>query len=421
MKNLINTLEQRGFIDAMTSDEFYELANQPLTIYVGFDPTSDSLHLGNLVGIIGLAWFQRFGHHPIALVGGATGMIGDPSGKNVERNLLDAETIEVNLAGIRRSLEAVLKSKVTIVNNYSWFEGIGYIEFLRDIGKHFRLGSMLAKESVKTRLASAEGISYTEFSYQLLQGYDFLHLYKEYNVTLQMGGSDQWGNITAGTELVRKVTGETVHGLTFPLLTRSDGKKFGKTEGGAIWLNPDRLSAYDFYQYLFRIPDADVLKMLRMLTFLELEEIRKIEAAMHRNDYVANTAQKRLAEEVTRIVHGEAGVEEALRITEAAKPGSHTTLDMATLQSLSAELPSKTLSISEVIGIKLIDFIVACGLLESKGEARRMIASGGIYINNEKITDDQLILSEKYLIENQFLLLGMGKKKKLVIRVSYKS
>ncbi len=421
MKNLINTLEQRGFIDAMTSDEFYELANQPLTIYVGFDPTSDSLHLGNLVGIIGLAWFQRFGHHPIALVGGATGMIGDPSGKNVERNLLDAETIEVNLAGIRRSLEAVLKSKVTIVNNYSWFEGIGYIEFLRDIGKHFRLGSMLAKESVKTRLASAEGISYTEFSYQLPQGYDFLHLYKEYNVTLQMGGSDQWGNITAGTELVRKVTGETVHGLTFPLLTRSDGKKFGKTEGGAIWLNPDRLSAYDFYQYLFRIPDADVLKMLRMLTFLELEEIRKIEAAMHRNDYVANTAQKRLAEEVTRIVHGEAGVEEALRITEAAKPGSHTTLDMATLQSLSAELPSKTLSISEVIGIKLIDFIVACGLLESKGEARRMIASGGIYINNEKITDDQLILSEKYLIENQFLLLGMGKKKKLVIRVSYKS
>ncbi len=417
MKNLISTLEERGFIEAMTSDELNELATKPLSVYVGFDPTSDSLHLGNLVGIMGLAWCERFGHRPIALVGGATGMIGDPSGKSSERNLLDSKSIEQNLVGIRRSLEAVLKNEATIVNNYSWFEGIGYIEFLRDVGKYFRLGTMLAKESVKTRLASEEGISYTEFSYQLLQAYDFLHLYKEHGVTVQMGGSDQWGNITAGTELVRRMTGDSVHGVTWPLLTRSDGKKFGKTEEGTIWLNSDRLSVYDFYQYLFRVSDADVLKMLRMLTFLEMEEIQEIEAAMKGSDYAPNTAQRRLAEEVTRIVHGQEGVEEAVRVTEAAKPGSHTELTSDTLRALAADLPSKTLSAPEVIGIKFIDLIVSCGLLGSKGEARRMITGGGTYINNEKITDDQLVLSKDHLVEDQFLLIGIGKKKKLVVRI----
>ena len=417
MKTLITVLQERGFIDNITSEELTELATQPLTVYVGFDPTSDSLHLGNLVGIMGLAWFQKFGHKPIALLGGATGMIGDPSGKHAERNLLDAQTIETNLAGIRRSLEAVLKSEVTILNNYEWFKGIGYIDFLRDVGKHFRLGTMLAKESVKTRLASEEGISYTEFSYQLLQAYDFLHLHREHQVTVQMGGSDQWGNITAGTELVRKETGKAVHGITFPLLTRSDGKKFGKTEEGAIWLNSDRLSAYDFYQYLFRMADADLPKLFRMLTFLELEEIEEIEAAMIRPDYVANTAHKRLAEEVTRIVHGEAGVEEALRVTEAAKPGSQTQLDADTLRVLAADLPSQTLPKADVVGSKLIDLIVACGLLASKGEARRMVTGGGTYLNNDKVVDDQLVVSEKHLVENQFLLLGIGKKKKLVVHI----
>jgi tyrosyl-tRNA synthetase len=417
MKNLIYTLQERGFIDAMTSDELYKLADKPLTVYAGFDPTSDSLHLGNLVGIMGLAWFQRFGHNPIALVGGATGMIGDPSGKSVERNLLDADAIETNLLGIRRSLQAVLKTNIEIINNYSWFADIGYISFLRDIGKHFRLGTMLAKDSVKTRLASDEGISYTEFSYQMLQAYDFLHLFQNKQVKVQIGGSDQWGNITAGTELVRKITGKTVHGMTFPLLTRSDGKKFGKSEEGAIWLNPDRLSVYDFYQYIFRIPDADLPKMFRMLTFLDLEEIKEIESSMGGGDYTPNSAQMRLAEEVTRIVHGQEGLDEAIRVTAAAKPGSHTELDSSTLRVLAADLPSKTLPASEVVGIKLVDLIVGCGLLESRGEARRMIIGGGTYINNEKITDDQLILSEIHLIENQFLLLGIGKKKKLVVRI----
>lgn len=410
MKNVIKELEMRGFVDAMTSEELVEMADKPLTVYVGFDPTSDSLHLGNLIGIMGLAWFERFGHKPVAVVGGATGMIGDPSGKSVERNLLDEKTIEHNLAGIRRSIEAVLKNEVTILNNYDWFSGIGYIHFLRDVGKHFRLGTMLAKESVKTRLASEEGISYTEFSYQMLQAYDFYHLYQTHGVNVQMGGSDQWGNITAGTELVRKMSGKSVHGLTFPLLTRSDGKKFGKTEEGTVWLNPERLSPYDFYQYLFRLPDADMPKLLRMLTFLDLQEIEEIEASMEREEYVANTAQKRLAEEVTRIVHGEEGLEEARKVTEAARPGSHTALTEATL----AQLPQK--AIEEMVGMRAIDLIVSSGLLTSKGEARRMIKSGGVYINNEKLKDENTTVKDDDLIEGQFLLLGIGKKKKVVLR-----
>jgi tyrosyl-tRNA synthetase len=417
MKNVLNTLEERGFIEAKTSDEIDQIVEKPLVLYVGFDPTSDSLHLGNLVGIMGLAWFQRFGHTPIALVGGATGMIGDPSGKSVERNLLDPATLEHNLQGICRSLKAVLKTDILILNNYDWFENLGFIAFLRDVGKHFRLSTMLSKESVKTRLATEEGISFTEFSYQLLQAYDFLHLFDTHKVVLQMGGSDQWGNITAGTELVRKMRGANVHGLTWSLLTRSDGKKFGKSEEGAIWLNGDKLPPYDFYQYLYRIPDADIPKMLRILTFLEMEEIKEIEMQMQRPNYVPNTAQKKLAEEVTRIVHGTQGVEEALSITEAARPGSATTLDRATLLRLSSEIPSRVLPRSEVVGTKLSDLLVHAKTLESKSEARRMIFGGGIYLNNEKVTHENLIIENKHLIEGEFLLLGIGKKKKVILQV----
>lgn len=417
MQNIINTLEKRGFIEAMTSDKLHVLSQEPLHVYIGFDPTSDSLHLGNLIPIMGLAWFQRFGHKPIALVGGATGMIGDPSGRSTERNLLDEKTLETNLQGIKRSLQSVLKEDVTILNNYDWFREFKLIDFLRDTGKHFRLGTMLAKDSVKNRLTQEEGLSYTEFSYQMLQAYDFLYLYDKYKVTVEMGGSDQWGNITAGCELVRKVRGATVYGITFPLLTRSDGKKFGKTESGAVWLNSDKLSVYDFYQYLFSIPDEDVGKMLRMLTFVELEEIQEIESAMKHKDYIPNTAQKRLAEEVTRIVHGEEGVKEALRITESARPGSHTLLNKAILESLALEIPSTNLAVSSVIGNKLTDLLVASGLLASKGEARRMISNGGVYLNNEKMMDEELIIATTHLIEKEFLLLGVGKKKKLVLRL----
>lgn len=417
MDNVIEFLQKRGFIEAMTSEEVVELAEKPLTIYVGFDPTSDSLHVGNMVGIMALAWFQRFGHKTLALVGGATGMVGDPSGKSVERNLLDQETLEKNLKGITHSLETILdKERMVIVNNYEWMKGYGYIDFLRGIGKHFRIGPMLAKESVKNRLQSEEGMSYTEFSYQLLQAYDFLYLSDHFGVTVQMGGSDQWGNITAGTELVRKMRGKTVYGLTFPLLTRSDGKKFGKSEEGAIWLNPEKLPPYDFYQYLFGVPDEDVIKLMRMLTFMELEEIMHIEQQMKRSDYHPNSAQKRLAEEVTRIVHGEKGVEEAKRITVAAAPGAKTTLDRATLSSLAEEIPSTTLDRSEILKISVVELFVKAGIVSSKSEARRLIKSGGLYLNNEKIEDETILIGEDHFIESDFLLLGVGKKKKMVVR-----
>ena len=324
MANVIEVLQERGFIDAMTSEELRQMAEKPFKVYCGFDPTGDSLHIGHMVALMGLAWFQRFGHTPVAIVGGATGMIGDPSGKSAERQLLDEKTIDANLAGIKKNLEKLLDfSKATaqpmILNNLDWFKEFSFIGFLRDVGKYFRVGPMLNKDSVKQRMTSEEGMSFTEFSYQLLQGYDFLHLYDKYGVTVQIGGSDQWGNITAGTELIRKVRGQSAFGITFPLLTRSDGQKFGKSEKGAIWLSPEKCSPYEFYQYFVRVTDADVIKLMRLLTFMPLEVIRDYEQMMKNADYVPNTAQKRLAEEITRIVHGEEGLNTALRVTEGLR------------------------------------------------------------------------------------------------------
>lgn len=415
MRNVIDILQERGFIEAKTSDEIKQLAERPLKVYIGFDPTSDSLHLGNFVAIMGLAWFQKFGHTPIAVIGGATGMIGDPSGKSEERNLLDSHSLQKNLEGISRSLEAVLQGKVALLNNYDWFQEFTFIDFLRDVGKHFRVSTMLGKESVKTRLSSDEGISFTEFSYQLLQAYDFLHLYTHHGVSIQMGGSDQWGNITAGCELVRRVKGESVYGITFPLLVRSDGKKFGKSEGGAVWLNRDKLSPYDFYQYLYNTPDQDVIRLLKMLTFLDLEEIQKIEKQMHSVNYEINGAQKRLAEEVTRLVHGEEGFQEAFRLTSVAKPGSKTLLDKQTLLAMAREMPSYESSKKELIGKLLVDLLVDTKMAGSKSEAKRLIQGGGVYLNNEKMTCDTFSIVDATFIEDEFLLLGVGKKKKMVI------
>lgn len=409
MQNIITILKERGFIEAVTSDELLEICKQSLKLYIGFDPTAESLHLGNLVGILAAAWFKRCGHEVIALVGGATGMIGDPGGRSVERNLLDAATVEKNVKGIRRSLEPILGS-TTILNNYDWLQDFSFIEFLRDVGKHFRLSTMLSKEMVKTRLESEEGISFTEFSYQLLQAYDFYHLHHHHNVLLQIGGSDQWGNIVAGTELVRKKTGHTVYGLTFPLLTRSDGKKFGKSEGGAVWLNEDHLSCFDFYQYIYNIPDADMGKMFRIFTFLPLEEIEEIEGRMEREPHVA---QKRLAEEMTRLVHGEKGLKEALRITNAAKPGAKTELKVEVLQ----ELPQKKLSKESVLGKRAVDILALIQLCSSRGEARRLIAGGGVYLNNAKLDDEHLMIEKNHLVDGKFLLFGVGKKKKMVISI----
>jgi tyrosyl-tRNA synthetase len=420
--NVIDVLKERGFIEAMTSEELREMANKPLKVYCGFDPTSDSLHIGNMVAIMGLAWFQRCGHTPVVIVGGATGMIGDPSGKSAERQLLDAESIQLNLQGIKKNLETVLsygklENKPIFLNNFDWFKNFSFIDLLRDIGKYFRIGPMLAKESVKARMTSEEGMSFTEFSYQVLQGYDFLYLFQNHGVTVQLGGSDQWGNITAGTDLIRKVSGKSAQGLTFPLLMRSDGQKFGKSEKGAIWLSKERLSPYEFYQYLFRTSDADVITLMRLLTFMDMSEIRHYEQLMKSSDYMPNTAQKKLAEEVTRIVHGDEGVETALRVTQGAAPGAATQLNAETLEALSGDMPSHKLKLTEVVDVKLIDLLVTLGLQSSKGDARKLVRNGGVYVNNEKILDENHAIARQNLVDGRLLLLAVGKKNKVLVRI----
>lgn len=396
-----------------------QVCNKEISVYIGFDPTADSLHLGNLVGIIALGWFQKFGHKPVALAGGATGFIGDPTGKSNERPYLDAQTLKSNLKGIKKDLESILKfnpdNPVLLLNNFDWHSKLNYLDFLRDVAQHFRISTLLARETVKERLKTQEGMSFKEFSYPLLQAYDFLHLFREENVTLQLGGSDQWTNITSGLSLIKKVCQKEAQGLTFPLLTKSDGKKFGKSEQGAIWLSKDKLSPYDFYQYLYRISDQDVIKLLKMLTYLDIEEINTIEASMSEPNYQANTAQKILAKEVTQIVHGEKELLTALKITESMRPGAKTNLDLETLKKMANEVPHVKLDINDVAEQKIIDVIVKAKLLNSKGEARRLIQNGGLYLNNEKVDDDKFTLHQEHFIEEECLLLALGKKKKIVI------
>jgi len=413
--NIIDCLQERGLIEATTSEELKKICDKPIQLYIGFDPTADSLHLGSLVGIMVLKWFEKFGHTPVVLLGGATGRIGDPSGKSAERVLLDAATIERNIEGIRTHFDLLLK-KPRLVNNDSWFSKYSFIDFLRDVGKHFRVNVMLTKDSVKTRLQSEEGISFTEFSYQLLQAYDFYHLFKE-GVILQGGGSDQWGNITAGTDLIRKLTGEPAYGITFPLLTRSDGKKFGKTEGGAIWLAANRTSPYEMYQYLYRMPDADVIKLMRMLTMMEMEEIRKWEKELQEPTYIPNSAQKRLAEEITTLLHGKEGLESALRATQAAAPGHQTELSPDVFRQMMKDLPYVQLAKGEVLGKKYTDIAAQSGLVTSKGEAARLVTGGGAYINNERVDDAALRFDDSHLIGGEFILLAAGKKKKVLLYI----
>jgi tyrosyl-tRNA synthetase len=421
VENVIDVLRERGFIQDETSEDLRRIVSAPLKVYCGFDPTADSLQLGNLVGIMGLAWFQRCGHTPVAIVGGATGMIGDPSGKTSERQLLTPEIIEKNLMGIRKNLEKILNQGSTppvILNNFEWFKQFSFIDFLRDVGKFFRLGPMLAKDSVKARLHSEEGMSYTEFSYQLLQGFDFLHLYQNHRVQLQIGGSDQWGNITAGVELVRKVLGESVYGLTFPLLVKSDGQKFGKSESGTIWLSPEKLSPYEFYQYLVRVSDADVIQCLKMLTFLPMSEITACEKELKEPGCPPNKVQKILAAEVTRIVHGEEALQAALKVTAFARPGSSdTVLDAQSLELISKDMPSLDLAVDEILGRKLIDLIVAAKMLPSKTEARKMLKNGGVYLNNIKIDDELRELGDSDLLGGHLFLIAIGKKNKILVKV----
>ena len=432
---MIEVLRSRGLVQEITSPEL-EIAStkESLLVYCGFDPTADSLHLGNLLGIIVLSWFQRCGHRPVALLGGATGRVGDPSGKSAERPVLSEEEIEANTKGIEGTLRGLLTPlpgsnahEPLIVNNLDWFGSMRLLTFLRDIGKFARVGTMIAKESVRKRMESESGISYTEFTYQLLQGYDFVHMAREMGLKVQVGGSDQWGNIIAGTDLVRRMLGkgeesmengqEQAFGLTFPLLLKADGSKFGKSESGAVWLSPEKLSAYEFYQFLLKTTDADIPKFLRMLTFLPLDEIEAIEASMQASDYVPNTAQKRLAEEVTKFVRGEEGLAQALKATAALAPGSSAELDVDTLEAAAADAPSAVLAKDQIIGQPLADVMVLAGMQPSKAAGRRLIKGGGVRVNNIKISDELHVLSEDDLIGGRMMLLAAGKKNKTLVRV----
>ncbi len=422
MKDLLSCLRERGLLDSIAGDELESRLKAPLKVYLGFDPTADSLHLGNFMGMVVLSWFQRFGHTPIVLLGGATGRIGDPSGKSKERPLLDEKVIQTNIASIRKNFDRVFDFSGSLpqpvfVNNDDWFSQFSFIDFLRDVGKHFRIGSMLAKESVRSRVDSEEGMSFTEFSYQLLQSYDFYHLFKTENVCLQIGGSDQWGNITAGTDFVRKVCGSSVYGLTFPLLTRSDGKKFGKSEEGAVWLSSDKLSPYQFYQYLIGVPDADVISLMKKLTFMEMEEICLLEKQMTLSDYVPNTAQKKLAEELTRFLHGEEGLQKALRVTSGVAPGAVTTFSAEVIEEIAEDMPSIEMEAADVLGCKFVEVAVKSGLLSSKGEASRLIQNQGAYLNQEKVLDVGRVFLSSDVIGGRFIVLGSGKKKKILIRL----
>jgi tyrosyl-tRNA synthetase len=424
--NVFDCLEKRGFIAQATSPDLKKLLTNPLSFYIGFDPTADSLHLGHLVGIMAIAWLRKFGHKAYALVGGATGRIGDPSGKSIERPFLEDKIIESNVVAIQKLLEKILSrssvkglDSIVYLNNNDWLSQFSFIDFLRDVGKHFRLSSMLSKESVRLRLESEEGMSFTEFTYQMLQAYDFYHLSKHYGITLQLGGMDQWGNITAGIELGRRLASLPLYGLTFPLLTRSDGKKFGKSEGGAVWLSEEKLSAYQFYQYLMGIPDADVCRMMALLTFMEMEEIQEIQHQMALANYVPNSAQKRLAFEVTRFIHGEEGVQTAQRVTDAASPGSLTSLDKESLERVAKDMPNVSLPAPQVLGQRFVDVAALMGWVDSKSEATRLVKNGGAYLNNIRIDDPFYCFDSSQLIDKTFFLVAIGKKKKILVRILF--
>lgn len=443
VQDIVSVLQSRGLIQDITSPELQRVSSQEsMTVYCGFDPTAESLHLGNLLGIIVLSWFQKCGHQPVALLGGATARVGDPSGKSAERPVLSEETIERNTAAIKKTLTQLLApppgsalKEPVIVNNVDWFGSMSLLTFLRDVGKHARIGTMLAKESVKRRLESESGISFTEFSYQLLQGYDYLHLSRTIGARVQVGGSDQWGNIIAGTDLVRKLSEQEessemrennesfseneplCFGMTFPLLLKSDGSKFGKSEDGAVWLNADMMSPYQMYQFLLKSTDEDVGKFLRMLTFVPVEEIEALEESMKRPDYIPNTAQRLLAEEVTRFVHGDEGVQQALNATAALAPGSKTKLDAAALEAVASDAPTASLSYSEVVEKPLADIMVAAGMQPSKAAVRRLIKGGGVRLNNEKVEDELATVRKDDLIDGRLLLLAAGKKNKLLLKI----
>jgi len=424
--NFVDELRWRGLIHDIMPGTEEMLKKGMASAYIGFDPSSDSLHIGNLVGIMILKHFQLCGHKPFVLVGGATGMIGDPSGKSEERNLLDEPALRHNQECIRQQLVRFLDfsgscpNSAVMVNNYDWMKDFSFLSFIRDIGKHITVSYMTAKESVKKRLDS--GMSFTEFSYQLVQGYDFLHLYQEYGVTLQMGGSDQWGNITTGTELIRRKTGGEAFALTSPLITRTDGGKFGKTEAGTVWLDPDKTSPYHFYQFWLNASDEDAINYIRIFTLLPKEEIAEL-TARHQEAPHERILQRKLAEEVTRFVHSQEALDMAVEASNILfGRGTHETLaalDERTLLSVFEGVPMYDLESSLLAaGIPVLDLLaVHTPVFPSKGEARRMLQGGGISLNKEKLSDPDGIIGNNHLISSRFLLVQKGKKQYYLIRV----
>jgi tyrosyl-tRNA synthetase len=412
--NLLEDLRWRGLL-AQSTDEaaLLESLKKPITLYVGFDPTAPSLHVGNLVVLLVLRRFQLAGHTPIALVGGATGLVGDPSGKNEERTLNSTEIVEGWVNRIRTQVSAFLdfseaNNKAIVVNNLDWTSPLSAIEFLRDIGKHFSVNQMLSKDSVSARL-EAGGISYTEFSYQVLQSYDFLELYRRNNCTLQLGGSDQWGNIVAGLDLIRRVEQGSGHALTVPLLTKADGTKFGKTAGGSVWLDPAMTSPYAFFQYWLNTDDKDVINFLKVFSFKSHEEITALEIA-HKENPGLREAHRALARELTALVHSQATTD---RVEAAAKAlfgqGDLTELDEETLAGALAELPRTTVSKNDAIPT-WVDLIAATGVVDSKSAARRIVKEGGAYLNNEKISGEDFAPQKSDFLCGKYAVLRKGKR-----------
>lgn len=420
MQSILDTLKSRGLFEAMTDPGLAVHTARPATVYAGFDPSADSLQVGNLVAVMGLRHFQRLGHRVICLIGGATGMIGDPSGKSAERSLLEADTVARNAAGIRANLTRLLDGgdpPVRVVDNADWFGRITFIDFLRDVGRHFRMGTMLGKDSVRTRLASESGMSFTEFSYQLLQGYDFLHLYRTEGCSIQLGGSDQWGNITAGTELVRRVGGGEAFGLTLPLVCDSAGQKFGKSAGNAIYLSAERTPVHDFYQFFIRTADVDAMRFLRIFTFLDDAELEALER-LTTEAPERRAAQRRLAAEVTRWVHGDDGLRLAERSAAVLYGEAMDGLRADELLAVFREVPSATLPPASVLGAPLVQVAVESGLCRSRGEARRLIENGGLYLNNRRVGDVAAEIDAAAVIDGVLIVLRSGKKRYQIVRLA---
>lgn len=428
MNNFIEELRWRGMLQDMTPEIEEHLDKGMASAYLGFDPTADSLHIGHLVGVMTLLHFQRAGHKPIALLGGATGMIGDPSFKSAERNLLDADTLNHNIQSIKKQLAKFLNfegnapNQAELVNNYDWMEGFSFLDFIREVGKHITVNYMMSKDSVKRRLEEGSGLSFTEFSYQLIQGYDFYYLWENRNCSIQLGGSDQWGNIVTGTELIRKMGGGSAYALTVPLITKADGSKFGKTEGGSVWLDPDKTSPYAFYQFWLNVSDEDAAKYIRIFTTLDKEHIENLELE-HAEAPHLRVLQKAIAKDITVMVHSEADYNMALKASSILFGKSSTedlaSLDTRTFLQVFEGVPQVQLKKSAYMELeKIVDLLADPEgvIFASKGEARKLIQGGGVSINKVKLTDPNAPVDFS-LLQDQYLLVQKGKKNYFIIKV----